>query len=358
MSRSRCKDEIGSEFWQVEVGREVKELCDTPNTKFLMSGRTAIDFVIREIKAKSSVPVTTALLPSYCCHTMIEPFIENGIGVQFYDVYIDSDEKMKFRFDYLRNYDIVFLMQYFGFSQEEVLFAAGKFKDMGAIVIEDVTHSIFTLNEATECVDYIVASFRKWSGFRTGGFAKKNGSEKFELASIKVFDEYLDLRKTAQTHKHKYILGKSNEKDFLQYFTSAEEKLMNNYKFYAMDTTSLKRLQHFNINLIRSKRRNNAETLISNIANPLIRLMFDAVNTKDCPLFVPIMVADGKRDKLRDHLINNKIYCPVHWPISSAHRLNPETSALYRDSLSLVCDQRYDKDDMCYMAQKINEFEA
>ena len=61
----------------------------------------------------------------------------------------------------------------------------------------------------------------------------------------------------------------------------------------------------------------------------------------DCPLFVPIVVSKN-RNKVRQKLIEHKIYCPVHWP----HPNVACESNLYDLELSLVCDQRYTERDM------------
>ena len=63
--------EIGSEFCNADpVGRA---------KKFFISGRTALDYIIRDILNKYDIK--SALLPSYCCHTMIEPFLKTQIAI-------------------------------------------------------------------------------------------------------------------------------------------------------------------------------------------------------------------------------------------------------------------------------------
>ena len=44
--------EIGSEFWQEDINENYRNNLfeDNNRTKFLLSGRTAIDYVIKEIK--------------------------------------------------------------------------------------------------------------------------------------------------------------------------------------------------------------------------------------------------------------------------------------------------------------------
>ena len=61
--------EIGSEFWKYNK-KYISE-----NEELFLSGRTALDAIIKDIL--SEYRIESALLPSYCCHTMIEPFIRN-----------------------------------------------------------------------------------------------------------------------------------------------------------------------------------------------------------------------------------------------------------------------------------------
>ena len=70
----------------------------------------------------------------------------------------------------------------------------------------------------------------------------------------------------------------------------------------------------------------------------------------DCPLFVPIVIAKEKRNAIRKKLIDNQIYCPVHWPHPNAEC----QSNLYEMELSLVCDQRYNGDDMKRIVEVLN----
>ena len=78
--------------------------------------------------------------------------------------------------------------------------------------------------------------------------------------------------------------------------------------------------------------------------------MFDIENM-DCPLFVPVIIKNGKRDVIRKKLVDNEIYCPVHWPHPDA---NCESN-LYEMELSLVCDQRYGREDMQRIVDVLNK---
>ena len=105
-----------------------------------------------------------------------------------------------------------------------------------------------------------------------------------------------------------------------------------------------------NIDFIKNDRRNNANTLLSILGNIAV---FPKVNEYDCPLFVPIVI--DNRDDLKRKLIENKIYCPTHWPISDYHNLNSTNRKIYANEISIVCDQRYDTEDMLRIANVITE---
>ena len=101
------------------------------------------------------------------------------------------------------------------------------------------------------------------------------------------------------------------------------------------------------------QRRANAEVLRCAFPD---WLMFPEMNPTDCPMFIPVLVPDGRRDELRQFLIQNDIYCPVHWPMSKYHTLNEQEIFIYRNELSFVCDQRYTEDDMTRMVETIRLF--
>ena len=73
--------EIGSEFW---------EAADTGKKKYLISGRAALEYIIRDILEEHSVD--SVLMPSYCCYTMLEPFVRHGIKIRFYDIFYDEEK--------------------------------------------------------------------------------------------------------------------------------------------------------------------------------------------------------------------------------------------------------------------------
>lgn len=323
--------EIGSEFWDIPV-TDLSEVEIHDGTKWFISGRSALAFIIKDIKSQRNVK--SAALPEWCCDSMIIPFLDEKIKVVFYSVFLEG--KIKQNIKNGLECDILFVMDYFGFQNSPI------FDNYNGIIIRDLTHSLFTRNYCD--ADYYFGSFRKWCGVWTGGFAWSTKGWKLKEKVEESNGEYIFLRKSAMEYKKKYILGKSTSKDFLELFERAEEYLESNGKIQKAvdrDVLSIKRLDTF---FIRKKRIENAKVLLNGLKNLGVHIVFSKIESVDCPMFMPILI-EG-RDKVRNSLIENRIYCPVHWPITGYHCIREEANRFYSSELSLVCDQRYNIEDM------------
>lgn len=317
------KNEIGSEFWSVPVSKEDTNFFPK-ETKWFLSGRSALCSIINTIK-QSNNNFHTVALPSWCCDSVILPFQKAGIRVVFYDV-IGAEQK-------INNIctDALFVMDYFGYSGYSRVPNGYK-----GFVIRDVTHSVFIKRYSDS--DFYFGSLRKWCGMWTGGFAWGN------TKLIEAHDEYpqvVQLRKRAMLSKAKYIYGEKNDKAYLKVFSEAEEALDSLNGVYAADERDIRVASKIDVELIRKKRRSNAEVLMDALKKYCI---FPELKKEDCPLFVPIYVEN--RDKLRQKLIEKQIYCPVHWPITPSHIITSEQKQIYQSELSIVCDQRYGRMEM------------
>lgn len=327
--------EIGSEFWDVPTSEHKSNIFPT-KTNWYLSGRSALTAIIENLTDCKSVA-----MPSWCCDSMIYPFIKAGFEVKFYPVYFDSELIVKPSFDC----DVLFLMDYFGYTQKPL-----DLSKYSGIVIRDITHSFFSYeyNDA----DYYFGSLRKWCGVLTGGFAYSENGEEISKAKAEN-SEYINLRKQAMKEKERYINnGQIGDKSYLATFEKAEECLENAGIFMA-DNNDITLANKLDINKIKSTHRENAKVLMTAFSDYLI---FKSISNTDCPMFVPILVPNGKRDALRKKLIEEKIYCPIHWQISEYHNIGKNEEYIYNNELSLVCDQRYTTDDMNRMVKVIKEF--
>lgn len=152
--------------------------------------------------------------------------------------------------------------------------------------------------------------------------------------------------------KKAYIEGTSDSKEFLDTFREAED-ILDHCGIELADDRDCKLAFKLDVAFIRQRRQYNASVLIDAFERIAI---FKDFKDCDCPMFVPIMVPHGLRDNLRNYLKDHQIYCPIHWPLSEVHLLTEDEQAIYDNELSLVCDQRYDGDDMKRIIDIIHEF--
>ena len=341
--------EIGSEFWKSK-----KEHIRKDETVYL-SGRTALDVIIKD--AIKSYHITSALLPSYCCHTMIEPFMINGINVRFYDVYIEDNILMA-DIPLPEKREMLYIMKYFGDTD---LHYEGEGRNLSgwATTVEDLTHSCFAEGYSTHA-DYWFTSDRKWFGVAGIAVAgKRNG--KLSEPTRGQNRVYCELRNQAFLLKQQFMTGKLLEKqEYLDMFGKAEQLLGKDYRDFGAGYEDVYDLFYFleGADALRRKRRDNAKILTEKLTGlDFIHVFVDFEDDEKCPLFVPIVVDHGMRDSLRKYLISKDIYCPVHWPLSEQHKgITKRAAKIYEKELSLVCDQRYDTDDMERILYEIREF--
>lgn len=334
--------EIGSEFWEIPVCSKENDTIPQ-RALWFGSGRMAERFVIEDIKKQR--PFRSVAMPSWCCHTMIEPFVRNGVEVHFYPVYPDENGRLRQDLSQIPPCDGLFLVDYFGYSAETAIPA------FTGSIIRDVTHSLFS--GAKNDADYVFGSLRKWAGFWTGGYAWKNDGDFQCNASTQTNDAYVVLRRQAMEEKFQYLSGQRENKGYLSVFSQAEEMLELQTDIYTAADEDISAARQLNVELLCNRRRRNAEILLEAVGE---MALFPELRAADCPLFVPILVPDRKRDAFRRHLIQQEIYCPVHWPVSEYHRLTPQTEKLYREELSLVCDQRYTENDMDRIVEAMKGF--
>ncbi len=323
--------EIGSEFWFDAFSKASESTPASMPSAFreayFLSGRTALDFIIKDIKKER--PFRRVMLPSYCCDSMIEPFLANEVEPLFYTVEIN-------RIDYPENEaDGVLLLDYFGYMLPDNRVIAEAERARGKVVIYDATHKIDSLNFPA---DYSFCSFRKWL-FSNCAVAKKK-KEEFSLQSPRKMNRhYIELRQRAASEKADYMANRTSLKEsFLDLYAKAEACLEKDYAGYGAEPFFPP------VSALIEARRRNASFLLEQLKDiPAITPWKAALSPLDAPLFVPILTEGRKRDALRKFLIENRIYCPIHWPITPLHKKIP---SLYHQELSLICDQRYTLEDM------------
>ena len=347
--------EIGGDFWldEIEYNNDINKIFFEfgKDNKFVMSGRTAIDVAIQDILQEKKI--RNVYFPSYVCESMIQPFKDRGINIEFYNVYFDNTLKYDIDTDY--DCDIFFAMNYFGYSSTNMEKYIEQFKSRGIIVIEDFTQSLLSKKAFYNKSDYVICSLRKWFPIATGGIVSKLHSNfNINFNNFDFNEEVVKNKKIAMNKKYECIKNNTLDEyksEFLNLYKKSNLAIKEEYVNKLMDNESINYILNVNLNKIKTLRKNNVKTIYENFDikkyKPLIK---DYKENEDCLLYLPIYIEKNKLDKLNEKIYENKFYCPSHWPID--RKIND----LFENELSLVCDQRYTEEQISEKIILLNKF--
>lgn len=342
--------EIGSEF---EMPCEGLNPTDTKFEEYVLtySGRTSIHLAIQDLLTQKAI--NKVWLPSYCCSSMIQSFQDFNIPICFYTVNGSRTGGVIREKFFPKVHDIVVSMSYFGFSDCDNEALIDLCVSKGISVIEDCTHSFLSLINYHDA-DYAIASIRKWFPLASGGVVKKKNNKMFCV--LQKPNEYIIKEKRmAMQEKADYLnsseIGPETKTRFLGKFEMFNQNLFREYKNLEIDPWSRSVLKKQNIDAIRCRRRKNATILLDGLSKLCgIRPLFSSLGENDCPLFIPVV--SEKRNYLKKWLADQKIYCPAHWPKPCIEA----NTDLYDTELSLICDQRYNDEDMARILEVLTKF--
>lgn len=345
--------EIGGQYWieekeenEGDTGRGIR-FPNTCDSTFTLSGRAAIALALRDARAKKKI--RRAYVPSYISFSMLQPFIQEEIEYKYYRVRF---HRGKVKYSINRHYpcDVFLAVDYFGLDNSDLAQYVSAFRKKGCVVIKDITHSLLNDSVGADGADYYVASIRKWLAVPSGGWLGKYEEQLIRKPDLDS-EKAVEKMKAAMLEKNDYINGLLNDKtQFLEKMSVFESDLVQLDPMLQIDSYSTAVLGKTDLADIRTGRKKNALTLYDRLSDlPNIRFL----NTREqietiVPFYLPILLEHDKRNLLRTALMKKGIYCPIHWP---------ETMGAPRgvrgQVLSLVCDQRYDTNDMVIMADII-----
>ena len=336
--------EIGSYFWLDEQmyslpAGEISWLPSAEDSCFTFSGRNAIHIALQDILEEHDVK--TVYAPSYCCVSMLQPFIDRGLRIIFYEVKFENGV-FTYEIPKTDSSSVVLIMSYFGLRVEEEHEAIRKIHEDGSIVIEDITHSLLRKKAFSEDSDYLVASLRKWFPIPTGGWTGKRKGSLTKKPYIESNHAVTD-KIAAMREKEDYLKGKIDSKEhYLLANAQFDNDLIHVDRMLKLDDTSLSILQRTDADAAARSRRNNAKVLVNGLSEMTDILTLPNVDPdNDTPLFLPIFMKTEDRDALRKFLVGRGIYCTVHWA-----EIMGASVGVRANELSLICDQRYSESDM------------
>lgn len=358
--------EIGSNFW-LNPNQQLRERptgtpeqfnCYGSDYVWLSTGRSAIRLVIINIEERNSEQKKVAVLPSFTCNTVFEPFLKAGYEVFYYSVEKDltatSDNIIKTAIEH--DASIVLFHRFFGFDTlvGNVNEMCGQLRDLGKYTIEDCTQCLYSDIPRAQS-DFTVGSIRKWTGTPDGGFAV---CREGKISGKPLWPDIVleEAKIKASYAKYRYLFeNKGDKSTFLSMYREAEDLLDNQKELYTISNMSVRVQENLDKKELIRKRRDNFNILRKSITNRYIQPLFLIENNREVPLYFPILVED--RPTLQKYLGDNAIYAPIVWPKDVHQFLQCDGAEyVYKHLLCIPIDQRYDADDMNRIAKTINQF--
>lgn len=318
------KKEIGGYF-------QLEELQGTeyyPDLYRVNLGRTALLWLLQTKGYKKII------LPVFLCASVTEICEENHIQIEFY--HLGENLNVEYPRRKLEEDEVLYLVNYYGqLIDEQIL----EYRRIYGNIIVDHTHAFF--QKPLPGIDTLY-SCRKFWGVSDGAYLSTD--------AVLPMDKPVDHSNKRMGH----ILGRYEENAGVYY----QEMLQNAARYEGMEIRRMSRLTENLLGAIdyetgRRKREENYRILSEALPSEFI---FTRV-TPEGPFVYPYYHKEGL--KLRRWLAEHKIFVPTYW--KNILEECTESSLEYQwaaDVLPLPCDQRYGKEEMQYMAERIKEWEA
>lgn len=357
--------EIGSNFWLSPKDILGKKTLDAPfvfghrgsDYVWLSTGRSATRLVLQTIEERYPDKGRVALLPSFTCHTVIEPFLDYGYEIHSLPMSLDltttADEILQRQVD--TGASVLLVHRYYGFDTlpgfNDVV---SLLKSKGVIIIEDCTQSLYSEYTRSDA-DFFVGSIRKWCGVPDGGFAICRDG-RFEHKPCCSDEKMVEAKRVASELKYQFLFeAKGDKPTFKAKYREAEELLDNQSGFYLIGGLSARMQAELDVAMLKQKRMENYNVLLNGLQNVAgLSIIFTVLPSDVTPLYFPILVED--REQLQGLLADNDVYAPVVWPKAvQCPDIDDNSQIIYDKILCIPIDQRYGIDDMERIVEVINK---
>ena len=336
--------EIGSFFEYPDAecfGASPAEHNFLKGAKLFASGRDIFAFLGRILgRRKMFVP------DFFCPHTAI--FIS-----KYFDIirYKDTPNGRPV-LDGLCDGSVLLAVNTFGMYSAERYGAGSIGKDV--ILVEDHSHAPFSRYATESNADYTIASLRKVLPLGSGAYLKSNKtfavSEMIGECGIQDAVFFDAARK-----KRIYLkTGDGDKSSILKLYAEVENIVECNAMVRSIGEESKNLLFGLNIEKLQRSRAENFFLFKDIVDAELLNGNISDINS----VFNPVVLLDdvGSRNALRSHLIEEKVYPPVHWNLDGVENVSPESKNLSECVLTIPLDYRYSKYDVERVAKIINNF--
>lgn len=295
----------------------------------LNTGRNALEYILRSIGK-----IKRIYLPSYTCEAVLEPLDKLAIPRVFYPVtpQLEIAEDIQ-----PEKEEFIIANNYFGVKEPYIKRLA---KEYGQHLIVDNAQALFA-----SILPGIKSFFspRKFMGVADGGIAFLDNGR-----TLSVPVSGTDC--SEEHNSHLYTRKRSGAEAGFKEFQENENKLSNRPIQWMSETTKVT-LEHIDYTSIASTRNANFSYLHTRLRG-INRLSECLDKSEGTPMIYPLLL--GKGEKLRQILIDRKIFVARFWPDILTRCPGDSLEAHIANNLvAIPLDQRYGKEEMDRILQVI-----
>lgn len=309
------------------------------------SGRAALYQILKYVK-QNFPHVQKIWLPEYLCSSILYVVELSGFEWNYYSLNSTLHIEQNHFEDLDYTDSVVLIINYFGLIDTRNDIAYLRNLNSTIIIIEDDVQSLFSMLKDSDA-DFRFTSFRKTIAIPDGGWIISNHNVPKPLDE-NTFAQY---KYAASVLKEMRNCDMYNDSVYLDLFHKGEE-LINENNDKGISHRSIKLLDNIDLEKVDTIRKRNANYLIKGLKDIGLNPMLEMSNGM-IPLFVPLYLEN--RDTIREKLRNNRIFCPVHWPIDENYPITDKMIDMRQHELSLIVDQRYSLADMKSIINVVKE---
>lgn len=299
------------------------------------NGRSALFQILQDIRIKRKNKFFSVHMPYYLCESVFNTCFSCNVEMHFYE----NTPLLTFPLDYLNRLlenDVVLIVNYFGFLTDENSRIISQIKSNrpDVIIVEDNVQAYWTYKISK--AHYSFTSLRKHFPVPDGAFVSLNGVTDFYCNSLPQ-NEFYPKKLLASLLKSRRM----SETLYMSLFNEGEITLDNSIGAFSGSEIGLFLYEKINKVSMYKKRLSNAQCVYEIGKNYGIEFLFE-YKPGIVPLNIPIIIRHG-RDIVRKYMMSNKVFLPVHWPLSKYNQSSVSALQNANTELSLLVDHRYSK---------------
>lgn len=341
---------VGGEF-EIAPDLLVPQARELTTPRAFASGRAALHAIVAD--AMDSPGVSHVFLPDYLCGSMISAIDDLRCEYSYYPVGLDlrpDIARLSNDLSATESVPAVILVDYFGLIDLSPEIAVLAQAPNRPVIVLDKVQSFFTFN-LDAGADYAFTSLRKTLPTPDGAPVLSRRAELYPQTDAEA--PFVVEKLVGNLVKAFHGVECLPDSVYIDH-TVHGERLLDSDGYYdcAMSAVSRRILSNVDLGRAARARRRNFDYLAAKLRSsgiaPLVSRPAGAT-----PLFLPVLLED--RDRVRAALAEERIFCPVHWPLPerAAVDLEPAHPELWNHGLSLVVDQRYGEPEMDRIAETV-----